>query len=125
MTREQLKAYIFDTYGVAEDYPWENDNTSAVFRHIENKKWFAIMMNIPAAKLGIDSEKRIDIVNVKCDNILIGSLIKESGFYPAYHMNKSYWITAALDGTADDEKIKWIVDMSFEATKIKMKNKSK
>ena len=125
MTREELKAHIFEEYGVSEDFPWENDRTNAVFRHPENKKWFALVMNIPAAKLGIKSENNIDVLNVKCDNILIGSLIKENGFYPAYHMNKSSWITAALDGTADDEKIKWILDMSFDATKSKVKNKNK
>lgn len=125
MTREELKAYIFEAYGVVEDYPWENDNSSAVFRHSDNKKWFAIMLKVSLEKLGINSGKVIDIVNVKCDNILIGSLIKESGFFPAYHMNKSCWITAALDGTADSEKIKWIVDMSFDATKNKVKNKLK
>ena len=125
MTREELKAYIFEEYGVVEDYPWENDNSSAVFRHSDNKKWFAIMLKVSSEKLGINSGKVIDIVNVKCDNILIGSLIKESGFFPAYHMNKSCWITAALDGTADTEKVKWIVDMSFEATKNKVKNKLK
>ena len=125
MTREELKAYIFEEYGVVEDYPWENDNSSAVFRHSDNKKWFAIVLKVSAEKLGINNGKIIDVVNVKCDNILIGSLIKESGFFPAYHMNKSCWITAALDGTADGEKIKWIVDMSFEATKNKVKNKLK
>ncbi|MCH5208880.1 MAG: MmcQ/YjbR family DNA-binding protein [Oscillospiraceae bacterium] len=123
MTREELKTHILETYGVKEDYPWENDNVSAVFRHPENKKWFALIMNIPAAKLGIKSTENIDVVNVKCDNILIGSLIKENGFFPAYHMNKSCWITVALNGTADDEKIKWVLDMSFDATKKKIKAK--
>ncbi|MCH5195149.1 MAG: MmcQ/YjbR family DNA-binding protein [Oscillospiraceae bacterium] len=123
MTREELKNHIFETYGVKEDYPWENDSINAVFRHPENKKWFALIMNIPAEKLGIKSTENIDVVNVKCDNILIGSLIKENGFFPAYHMNKSCWITVALNGTADDEKIKWILDMSFDATKKKIKAK--
>ena len=123
MTREELKTHIYETYGVKEDYPWENDNVSAVFRHPENKKWFALIMNIPAEKLGINSTENIDVINVKCDSILIGSLIRENGFFPAYHMNKSCWITAALNGTADDEKIKWILDMSFDATKKKIKAK--
>ena len=114
-----------DSSKMSQDYPWENDNSSAVFRHSDNKKWFAIVLKVSAEKLGINNGKIIDVVNVKCDNILIGSLIKESGFFPAYHMNKSCWITAALDGTADGEKIKWIVDMSFEATKNKVKNKLK
>lgn len=123
MTRQQLIDHIKDTYGVTEDYPWENDKTNAVFRHPNNKKWFAITMNIAAAKLGLDSDKHIDIVNVKCDPLMIGSITREAGFFPAYHMNKSSWISIALDGSADDEKIKWLLDMSFDATNVKLKQK--
>lgn len=121
MTREQLKEYILSSYGITEDYPFSNDNTSAVFRHPNNRKWFALMMNIPAEKLGIDSDKNIDIVNVKCDPLMIGSVVLENGIYPAYHMNKANWISIALDGTCDDEKIRWMVDLSFDATNVKVK----
>ena len=31
-------------------------------------------------------------------------------------MNKSSWITVALDGSVDDETIKMLVDLSYEAT---------
>ncbi len=123
MTRQQLIEHIKETYGVTEDYPWENDTTNAVFRHPSNKKWFALLMNIPANKLGLKSDKQIDVLNVKCDPLMIGSITREKGFYPAYHMNKSNWITIALDGSADDEKIKWLVDMSFDATNVKIKAK--
>lgn len=123
MTRQQLIEYIRETYGVTEDYPWEKDRVSAVFRHTNNKKWFALALNIPAAKLGLDTEKQIDIVNVKCDPLMIGSIIRENGIYPAFHMNKNYWISIALDGGADDEKIRWLLDMSFDATNTKIKAK--
>lgn len=36
------------------------------------------------------------------------------GFFGAYHMNKTNWISVALDGSADDEKVKMLVDLSFE-----------
>ncbi|MGN0683767.1 MAG: MmcQ/YjbR family DNA-binding protein [Oscillospiraceae bacterium] len=123
MTRQQLIEHIKENYGITEDYPWEKDNVSAVFRHPSNKKWFALALNIPAEKLGLDTEKQIDIVNVKCDPLMIGSIIRENGIYPAYHMNKRYWISIALDGSADDEKIKWLLDMSFDATNTKIKAK--
>lgn len=123
MTRLKLKEYILEQYGIIEDYPFENDTTSAVFRHSSNNKWFALMMNIPASKLGIHSDKHIDIVNVKCDPLMLGSIIREKGIYTAYHMSKSHWISIALDGTAEDDKIKWLVDMSYDMTKKKIKAK--
>ena len=123
MTRQQLFEHIKVVYGVTEDYPWKNDNVSAVFRHPSNKKWFALALIISAAKLGLDTEKQIDIVNVKCDPLMIGSIVRENGIYPAYHMNKNYWISIALDGSADDEKIKWLLDMSYDTTNTKIKAK--
>ena len=62
----------------------------------------------------------IDVVNLKCDSVLVGSLLCESGFFPAYHMSKGSWITVALDGTIPDDKIKMLLDMSYHLTdKIK------
>ncbi len=82
-------------------------------------------MSVAKEKLGICENGMIDILNVKCDPIMIGSLITENGFYPAYHMNKLNWITVALDGSADDEKIKFLLDMSFDLTSKKTKNERK
>ena len=73
-------------------------------------------MNVAREKLGLQGTGSLDIVNFKCELVLIGSLINENGFYPAYHMNKTNWITVALDGSADEEKIKMLLDMSFDAT---------
>ncbi len=123
MTRDELTRYIFDTYSVEPDYPFPGDNTSAVFRHAGNRKWFALVMNIPAQKLGLPSENRIDIVNMKCDSVLIGSFRGLPGLFPAYHMNKESWITAALDGSAPDETVKTLLDMSYQATLPKVRKK--
>ena len=123
MTRDELTRYIFDTYSVEPDYPFPADNTSAVFRHAGNRKWFALVMNIPAQKLGLPSENRIDIVNMKCDSVLIGSFRGLPGLFPAYHMNKESWITAALDGSAPDETVKTLLDMSYQATLPKVRKK--
>ena len=125
MTRDELTRYIFDTYSVEPDYPFPGDNTSAVFRHAGNRKWFALVMNIPAQKLGLPSENRIDIVNMKCDSVLIGSFRGLPGLFPAYHMNKESWITAALDGSAPDETVKTLLDMSYQATAPKTRGKRK
>ena len=73
-------------------------------------------MEIPSKKLGLDGEECLQAVNLKCDPILIGSLLEEAGFFPGYHMNKEHWITAALDGRIPDEKLKVLLDMSFDAT---------
>ncbi len=80
-------------------------------------------MNLPKAKLGLGTEEKVDAVNLKCDPIMIGSVCKEEGIFPGYHMNKNYWITVLLDGAVDDEKIKMLLDISFELTDKKQKRK--
>ncbi len=127
MNREQLIQFVRDQYGLDEEYLWLKFPNYAVFRHRENNKWFALIMDVPKNKIGLDGNEIIDIVDFKCDPLLIGSLICEDGIYPAYHMSKASWVTVALDGSADDEKIKRLLDMSFEMTaakKGKKKNES-
>ena len=64
------------------------------------------------------------MVNFKCDPILIGSLRGQTGFFPAYHMNKANWITVALDGSVPDEQIKMLLGMSYDATAPNVKGGS-
>lgn len=111
MNRKGLEQLIFDTYSVEPDYPWMDTPESAVFRHAANRKWFALVTTVPKSKLGLPGQQPVDIVNLKCDPILIGSLRAEPGFYPAYHMNKENWITAALDGSAPEDKLRLVLGM--------------
>lgn len=123
MTREELILYVEDCYGSVAEYPFEKSPSTCVFRHQSNKKWFAVIMEIPKSRLGLSDEGMIDILNVKCDFILINSFLYEKGFFPAYHMNKSNWISVALDNTVFAERIKDLMDISFELTNIKRKRK--
>lgn len=123
VNKEQLIQFIKEHYNSTEDHPWTKYPSYTVFRHINNKKWFALIMDLKKSKLGIDGNEIIDVVNVKCDPNLIGSLRQEKGFYPAYHMSKINWITIALDGSVEAEKIKWLLDMSYELTADKKKQK--
>ena len=117
MNRAELEGYIAEVYSTQGESPWAQSPTNTVFRHRHNRKWFAIIMDIPKEKLGLPSEEIISVANVKCDPRLIGSFREDSGIFPAYHMNKAHWLTIALDGNADGEKLKFLLDMSYELTK--------
>lgn len=124
MNVKQLQQFISETYGTDAEYPWSKYPDYMVFRHIHNQKWFALIMNISKEKLGFPEKEPIDILNVKCEPLIIGSLRGETGIYPAYHMNKTSWITIALDGSVSDERITWLLDMSFHLTAKKQINRS-
>lgn len=124
MNRNEFINYVQTAYGVKGDNPWQKDPESTVFRHIGNRKWFALVMRVKKHCIGVESDEYIDIVNFKCDKVMVGSALGNNGFYPAYHMNKENWITVALDESVPDEKLRMLVDMSYELTKKKLrKNK--
>ena len=124
MNREELEAYILNHYSTEPDYPWADTPRAAVFRHAGNRKWFALVMEVSRDKLGLAGTEKLDIVNFKCNPILIASLRGEPGIFPAYHMNKSSWITAALDGSVSAKTIKLLLDVSYELTKPKTRKKA-
>lgn len=122
MNREQLTEYIIHTYNADPEYPWDTNPEYAVFRHGGNRKWFALIMDIPGSRLGLDCG-RISIVNLKNDPVMSGSLRSEPGIFPAYHMNKENWISVALDGTVPDDKLKFLLDISFQLTMPKIRRR--
>ncbi|WP_099974008.1 MmcQ/YjbR family DNA-binding protein [Lactobacillus terrae] len=115
--KDQVLEYIKTEYGEEITFPFKKFPEDGVFRHSDHGKWFALIMTISADKIGLDSNEKLDILDVKVDPEILGSLRKDEGFYPGYHMNKDYWITIVLDSTVSLDKITPLIDMSFELTK--------
>ena len=117
MNRSQLEIYLADTYSTQGEHLFAKYPSFLVFRHIGNRKWFAVIMDIPKKNLKLPGEGEISVVNLKCDPRLIGSFREEPGIFPGWHMNKAHWLSVALEAGVEDEKIKFLVDMSYELTK--------
>ena len=116
MTREDLFRYAQDTYGTEPEYLWKSSPDYAVLRHVENPKWYGIVMYVECAKLGIDGEGMVDILDVKCDPMQLEFLCRQPGFLPGYHMNHRQWLTVLLDGTVPDDQILDLLDQSYTLT---------
>lgn len=125
MTRQELIRHIASVYGAEPEFPFPRDQVSCVFRHGNNRKWFALAMRLPYRTLGMNREGAVDILNIKCDPFLIGSLRGKPGFLPAYHMNKDKWLTVLLDGSAGREEITGLLALSYELTAVKAPKKRK
>lgn len=120
MTKDEFRTYVEDFYGIKYDCPFEDELDAWVFRHPNNKKWFALVMTIKKRKLGIDSDEYIDVVNLKCAPEIMDDLWREVGVFPAYHMSKKHWLTLALDGSCANETVKWVTKISYDLTRKKI-----
>ena len=120
MTKQEFLEHCLNTYGTAPDYPFDDWMESAVLRHSDNKKWYAIALRVSRRKFGFESDEVIDVVNLKLPTEMFGSFGEADGVYPAYHMNKLHWISVLLPDASEDI-VKFLVNVSFEATKDKRK----
>lgn len=124
MTRQNMLEYCLNTYGTIPDYPFDEDFETAVLRHANNRKWYAIVMKVSRRKFGFDSDEIIDVVNLKLPTELFGSFGASDGVFPAYHMNKLHWISVLLPDVPENV-VAFLINASFEASKSKMKSRKK
>ena len=122
MTKQQFLEYCLNIYNTSPDYPFDEDFETAVLRHTDNKKWYAIVMRVSRRKFGLDSDEVFNVVILKLPTEMFGSFSAADGVYPAYHMNKLHWISVILPDAPDDV-VQFLVNVSFEATKYRKKTK--
>lgn len=112
-SRNAVIAYCADTYQTIPENPWDKYPTYCTLKTAKSDKWYAIIMNIPQTSLGLDSKEIVDILNVKVNPDKIQELIDHQHFFPAYHMNKKYWISILLDNTVDMNLVQELIDESY------------
>lgn len=105
--------WIEDELGIKGDFPWSDEENYQVFRN-EKSKWFGLVMDIKYKNLGFDSDEKVWVVNLKADPEKIPELVDKKSIFPAWHMNKKYWITVVLSGVTDFEKLKMLTLRSRE-----------
>ena len=71
-------------------------------------------MRVLPEKLGLTGEEALDVMDIKCSTIMIGSLLSTKGFLPAYHMNKNHWISIVLDNSVPDDQITPLLELSYD-----------
>ena len=107
-------AQIQEKYGNQLEYLWEKSPDTAVLRHESNKKWYAVLMRISWDKLEKGREGLVEAVNLKHDQV--ADLLLKKGIYSAFHMNKRYWFSLALDDSLQDEEVIELIERSWNLT---------
>ena len=120
MTREELFRFAAETWGTEPEYPWLDDPDSAVLRHSIGGKWYGLVMRLPRKTLGLPGEGRVEALNLKLDPALVYILRGQEGYLPAWHMNKTHWLTVLIE-SVPPERVTDLLTQSFALTKKKMK----
>ena len=108
----RINKFIKEKYNNNPEFLWNKFPGYAVYRNKNNNKWYGIIMNIDLSKLD-KSSGEVEIINVKLNENKIQTLLKQKGFYKAYHMSKSDWISIILNDTLKDEEIISLLDESY------------
>ena len=114
---KRIMVQVQEKYGNQLEYLWEKSPDTAVLRHEGNQKWYAVLMKISWDKLEKGRKGLVEAVNLKHEQV--ADLLSKKGIYPAFHMNKRYWISVALDDTLSDEMVLELIEKSWNLTSKK------
>ena len=104
-------SYINEKYGDDIEYLWANFPKNGIFRHQDNRKWYALLMSVGKDKFGIDSLDEVDVINLKYPNV--SKVVDSVSIFPGYHMNKNHWISVLLDDSLDIKDIYKLIDINL------------
>ena len=111
---QKLIEYVYNTYGDELEFLWEKFSDNAVWRRKDNQKWYAVLLTVKKDKLGLPSDERAEIIDLRSAAEDIDNLVDNEKFFRGYHMNKKHWITMCLDGSVPLSEIQKMLDASYE-----------
>ncbi|MEW4353634.1 MmcQ/YjbR family DNA-binding protein [Streptococcus pneumoniae] len=116
---ERILERIAASYHGKIDYLWERLGPHTAYpagalRHQKTKKWYGIVMTLDWKKFYANKEGKIEILTLKHDEV--ATLLKTEGYYPAYHMNKKYWLSIPLNDSISDQAIFELIERSYSLT---------
>lgn len=107
--------YVKKKYGVLPEYLWVSTPENGALRNSRNGKWFGVFIsNLSKKKLGLESDEKVTVLNLKCDPMLTFSFVDNVRIFRGYHMNKEHWISVLMDGSVLFEELCALVDMSYQ-----------
>lgn len=104
--------YVRGQYGDELEFLWERFPNNAIFRRKDNTKWYAALLTVKRAKLGLDGDGSLEVVDLRMAPEDIEKLVDREKYFPGYHMNKRHWITICLDGSVPQKEIHHRIDLS-------------
>lgn len=108
MKINEFKQYCYLKKGVSEDFPFDDET---------------LVMKVGTKMFACGSiTKKPFKMNLKCNPDIVQSLRDSfEDIEPGFHMNKIHWDTVNMEGCLELEKLKWLIDHSYELVFDKLK----
>ena len=106
--------YVASVYGDELEFLWKKFPDNGVWRRKDTNKWYGAILTIAKNKLGFDSSEIVEIIDLRASPETMNDLLKQTGFYPGWHMNKKNWFTVILDGSVSSEYLYQLIQESYK-----------
>lgn len=103
---QMLREFVRETYGDELEFLWTQFPDNAVWRRKDNRKWYGAILTVEGRKVGLESERIEEIVDLRMDPKEAEEILSRANYYPGWHMNKKSWYTLILDGSISDGELK-------------------
>lgn len=112
----QIIKYIKQKYNDELEFLWDSLD-AAIWRNKDSAKWYGLLMQVDAQRLGFKEEKLLEIINLHYQKDKVNEVINNKTIIPGYHMNKKSWISIILDNDEDINLIYQLIDNSYALAK--------
>lgn len=110
---KDLIGYVRATYGDEPEYLWKKFPENAIWRRKDNRKWYGVILTVSRRKLGLDSDEKAEIVDLRVPTEDIEKYVDGKSVFYGYHMNKKHWISVLPQDDEDLNKICKAIDISY------------
>lgn len=110
---KEVIQYVKEKYKDDLEFLWKKFPENAIWRNKNNRKWYGVLLVISERKLGIESDRMINIIDLRYAKDKIKKIIDNKKIFAGYHMNKDNWITIKLDDSTKTETIFELIDNSY------------
>lgn len=109
----QIIEYANKTHQDHLEFLWKKFPGNAVFRCKDSGKWYAAILTVAKAKLGLLGNEAVEIIDLRALPDDVAQLIDCKKYFPGYHMNKKHWYTICLDGSVSTQEIYARIETSY------------
>ena len=110
----KLIEYIRKKFSDELEFLWEKYPNFAIFRRKDNRKWYALIANIPKKYLKLGDAEEIEILNLRVEPEELDKIFDGEKYFRGWHMNKKSWLTIRLDETLMFEEISARLEKSYQ-----------